>query len=422
MKKVSFFAAVLLFVNFANGQSLDDIKKYVLLNQYKPAKEAVDKYLAVEKNALKPDGWYYKGFAYDLTSKDSSLGLAQSAVLKGQAFDALKKYFSLDAKAPLSAEQNNSLLYDLYVGYSSELGVKAYTQKNYDVAFENFKKALEVHDYIFSKNLVGSNNYKFSAIDTTLTLYTAISANDAKKKDSAATFYKKLADANVADTQYVDVYQYLADYYKTKKDSANFASIIVKGKKLFPKNNDYWNALEIEEATDGIQKPQVFDKYEALMVTHPDNYVLPYNYGVEMYRYIYSDSMKTANTNIYKEKLPSILKKAIAIKSTSEANFLLANFLYNNAIDLGEDARKLHGPKPADLKKRKDLQAEATAQMDQAIPFAEKVISLFADNVKPKGSEKVNFKQSLVILKNIYEDKKDAAKVAIYDKKIKDAL
>ena len=30
----------------------------------------------------------------------------------------------------------------------------------------------------------------------------------------------KLVDANISDTQYVDAYQYLADYYKTKKDSA----------------------------------------------------------------------------------------------------------------------------------------------------------------------------------------------------------
>ena len=422
MKKFSFFAAVILFVNCANGQSLDDIKKYVLLNQPKPAKEMVDKYLAIEKNAQKPDGWYYKGYAYDITSKDSALTISQSNALKTTAFEALKKYFTLDAKAPLSINENNSLLYDLYVGFSSELGVKAYTQKNYELAYENFKKAVEVHDYIFSKGLTGANNYKFSAIDTTLTLYTAIAANDAKKKDSAVIFYKRLADANIADTQYVDVYQYLAEYYKTKKDSANFDAVITKGKKFYPKNLDYWNAMEIEAATDGIEKPQVFEKYDALMAKHPDNYILPYNYAVELYRFIYADSMKNANTNVYKEKLPQILKKAIAIKSTGEANFLMANFLYNNSIDVSEDARKLRGPKPADLKKKKELNDLSAAQMSDAIPYAEKVISLFADLQKPKGSEKINFKQSLVILKNIYESKKDAAKVAIYDKKIKDAL
>ena len=422
MKKLSFFAAVILFVNIATGQSLDDVKKYVLLNQAKPAKEAVDKYLAVEKNAAKPDGWYYKGYAYDITSKDSSLTMPQSYALKITSFDALQKYFVMDPKAPLSTTENNSILFDLYVGFESEIGVKAYTKKDYETAYQNFKKAVEVHDFIYSKNLVGANNFKFSALDTTLTLYTAIAANDAKKKDSAAVFYKRLADANIADTQYIDVYQYLAEYYKTQKDTTNFATIIEKGKKFYPKNNDYWNALEIEEATDGIEKPQIFDKYDALMAKHPDNYILAYNYGVELYRYIYSDSMKNANTTAYKAKLPEILKKAIAAKSTSEANFLMANFLYNNSIDLSEDARKLHGPKPADIKKKKDTDALSTSQMNEAIPYAEKVISLFADIPKPKASEKVNYKQSLVILKNIYDVKKDTVKSAEYDKKIKEAI
>jgi hypothetical protein len=420
MKKISFFAAALLLINAVFAQSLDDIKKYVLLNQTKPAKEAVDKYLAVEKNAVKPDGWYYKGYAYDLSSKDSALTMEQATALKNESFEAMKKYFQLDPKAPLSAEQNNSILYDLYVGYSSELGVKAYTQKNYAAAHDYFKKALEVHDFVFSKNLAGANNYKFAAMDTTLILYAAITANDAKNKDDAAVFYKKLTDANIADTQYVDAYQYLAEYYKTKKDEAAFTEIIDKAKKLYPKNSEYWTAMEIEQATDGIEKPQIFDKYEGLLAKHPDNYVLFFNYSVELYKYIYSDEMKTANTSPYKEKLTKALNQAIILKSTPEANFLMANYLYNNSIDVSEEARKLKGPKPADLKAKKELEALSAKQVNDAIPFAEKVISLYADNTKPKSSEKVNYRQSLSILKNIYEVKKDAAKVAMYDKKIKE--
>ena len=96
--------------------------------------------------------------------------------------------------------------------------------------------------------------------------------------------------------------------------------------------------LEAYRQYGGIGKPQIFDKYDALVAKYPGNYVLPYNYGVELYRYIYSEEMKTANTSAFKEKLPAILGKAIAIKSTGEANFLLANFLYNNSIDLSEDS------------------------------------------------------------------------------------
>jgi hypothetical protein len=148
---------------------------------------------------------------------------------------------------------------------------------------------------------------------------------------------------------------------------------------------------------------------------------LSFNYSVELYRYIYSDEMKNANADVYKEKLPEILKKAIAIKSTPEANFLMANFLYNNSIDISEEARKIKGPKPADLKTKKDKEANATKQMNDAIPYAENVVNLYAENAKPKPGEKVNYKQALVILKNIYDVKKDVAKSAAYDKKIKEA-
>jgi len=99
---------------------------------------------------------------------------------------------------------------------------------------------------------------------------------------------------------------------------------------------------------------------------------------------------------------------------------LMANYLYNNSIDVSEEARKLKGPKPADLKAKKDLETLSVKQVNDAVPYAEKVVDLFAGNAKPKPSEKINYKQSLVILKNIYEIKKDAAKVALYDKKIKE--
>ncbi|MEO6732391.1 MAG: hypothetical protein ABIN01_14330 [Ferruginibacter sp.] len=420
MTKFFFMVAFSLMVTASFGQDIKEIRNFALLGQTQKAKEAVDKFLAVPKNAQKPEGWYYKGYVYNLLSKDSTKSLADNAALKATAFDAIKKYREMDPKAELLSEQNNSTLYDLYVGFYSDLGVKAYLAKDPATAFEYFKKGLEIHDYVASNNLVGNNGFKFSAIDTMLTLYTAIAATEAKKTDDAAIFYKKIVDGGISDPQYIDAYQVLADRYKTKKDKAAFADIIAKGKKLYPANNEYWTAMEIEEATDGITAPAIFDRYEELMVKNPNNYTLPYNYSVELYRYIYSDSAKNINTEQYKNKLPEILKKAIAIKPTSEANFLLANFLYNNSIDISEDARKMKGTKPDDLKKKKELQAKSDAALTQAIPYAEAVVSLYKGITKPKASEKINYKQSLVILKNIYEVKKDVAKAATYDKMSKE--
>ncbi len=421
MKQLSLLAIFAMASGIAIAQDIEQIKTFAYIGQSAKAKEAVDKYLAVEKNTKKADGWFYKGYVYNQVSKDSAKTLAESAALKAEAFEALKKYRELDPKNELLNEQNNSPLFDIYVGYSSDLGIKSYNKKDLPTAFEDFKKGLEVHDYIYANNLAGNNGFKFSALDTTLTLYAAIAATEAKRPDDAAVYYKKLVDANLSDPQYLDSYQILADYYKSKKDKASFTSILEKGRKLYPKNEEYWIALEIEDAVDGVGKPEVFKKYDELMLRHPENYTLPYNYGVELYHYIYSDEMKAANTNEYKAKLAEVMKKALAVKQTSEANFLLANFMYNNSIDISEEARKLHGPKPDDIKKKKALEAESTKYMNESIPYAESVVSIFAAIAKPKSSEKINYRQSLNILKNIYELKKDAAKVAAYEKLIKEA-
>jgi hypothetical protein len=421
MKQLSLLAVLAITSLIAFSQDIEEIKKFAFLGQNQKAKEAVDKFLAVEKNAKKPEGWFYKGYTCNQLSKDSAKTMAESVALKAEAFEALKKYRSMDAKAVLLEEQSNSPLFDIYVGYSTDIGVKAYSNKDANGAYEGFVKALDVHDYIYANNIVGSGGFKFSALDTTLTLYAAISAAEAKRTDDAIVYHKKLADANVGDPQYIDTYQILADHYKVKKDKAAFAEILEKGRKFYPKNEEFWMAIEIEYATEGVAKPELFTKYDELMAKYPTNYIIPYNCGVELYHYIYSDELKDANTDVYKAKFADVMKKALAIKSTSEANFLMANFLYNNSIDISEVARKIHGPKPDDLKRKKALDAESTKIMTESIPYAEAVISIFPTLQKPKSSEKINYRQAINILKNVYEVKKDAVKVAAYEKMLKEA-
>ncbi len=421
MKKLCLITALALAANFAISQDLDEVRKLAYLGQNAKAKEAVDKYLAVEKNAAKADGWFYKGYLLNQLSGDSSKSIEESSAMKTESFETLKKYRQMDAKAPLLEEQNNGPFYQLYNGFASDLAIKAYNAKNIAAAHDNFKKALEVHDYLVANNLAGNNGFKFAALDTIITLYTAITAGELKQPDVAAQYYKKLVDANVSGSDYLDAYQVLTQYYKDKKDKAAFADVLAKGKQLYPTNNAYWTAIEIEEATDGVAKPELFTRYEELMAKYPSNYTVAYNYGVELYNHINSDEAKGTDVSGYKAKLADVLKKAIGIQSTFEANFLLANFLYNNSFDLSEDARKIKSVKPEDVKKKKALEADATKAMNDAIPYGEAALTQFAAIEKPKTVEKVHYKQMLTILKNIYDVKKDAVNSAKYDKLVKAA-
>jgi hypothetical protein len=421
MKKILLLALLTSFSGFAMAQELEDIRNLAILNQFAKAKDAVDKYLLVEKNAKKPDGWYWKAYIIDMLSKDSTKSFEENSATKAESFELLKKYRQMDPKAPLLEDDHNSVVYDLYLGFGSEIAIKAYQAKNLNTSFDNFKKALEVHEYSVKNNLVFNNSYKFPVLDTLFTQYAGIVGGEAKRPDEAAVYHKKIVDAGLSGDTYLDSYNFLVDYYRTKKDNAAFDDLIVKAKSLYPKNDKYWTAVEIEMATDGIARPAVFQKYEELVTKNPTNYDLSYRYAAELFNYLNSDESKGPNVAEYKAKLVDRLKKTIALESTFEANFLTTVVLYNNSFDLGDEATKVKGVKPEDQKKKKALQADAQQALTDAIPFGENAVKSFSSLPKKSNTERGNYKKLVTILKNIFDVKKNTAKAAEYDKLIKEA-
>lgn len=426
MKKFFLFAVLASTTVFASAQDIDEIRTLAYLGQTNSAqaakaKEAIDKYLLVEKNAKKPDGWYWKAFILNMISKDSVKSVDESAALKSEAFETIKKYTQIDPKATLLKEENYSTLYDLYANFGSYLAIKAYQDKNFVASFNNFKKALEIHDYSVANDIAYNGGIKMPKLDTLFTQYAAIAANDAKLPDEAAKYHRMIVDAGIAGDGYADSYNFLVEYYKKNKDVAGFNEILAKAKKEYPKNDRYWTAVEIEMLTDGIAKPAVFSKYDELLAKNPTNYDIAYNYSAELFNFINSDESKNTNLAEYKAKLVDVLKKAVAINSTFEANFVMTISQYNNSFDLGDEAGKIKGTKPEDQKKKKALQAEAAQALTDAIPYGENAIKAFNGLAKATNTEKGNYRKLVTMMKNIYEVKKDAAKVAEYDKLVKEA-
>ena len=127
MKKYFLFVILVLSGLYASSQVLDDIKKLIILTQYDKAKPEIDKYLADPKNAAKPEGWYYKAYTYGNLARVATKPVAESKALNQEAYLSLKKYMELDPKAPLTKEENNSTLYNVYYSYY-DLGVKMYNE------------------------------------------------------------------------------------------------------------------------------------------------------------------------------------------------------------------------------------------------------------------------------------------------------
>ncbi|HRI25402.1 MAG TPA: hypothetical protein PLZ45_12050 [Ferruginibacter sp.] len=414
--KSKLLALVLVLSGLAGrGQDLDDIKKYIILNQFDKAKPELDKYLANAKNATSAPGWYYKAYVYSNLARQANKPVPESKVLSQDAFDALKKYMELDAKAPLTSEENNSTLYNLYYGLY-DLGVKMYNVKDYESSCDLFKKTLDVHDYAYSHNLNGPNGLKFAAHDTDIVWNLAVLSNELKRTDDALMYYQRIADADLGDEKYAEAYDELVKKYRKEGNKELFNKYITKAKKHYS-SDPYWEAVEIEFAVKGLEGEELFKAYEDLLVTHPNNYMVNFNYGYELEKFIYSQDAKGKDISGMKKKIPELFKKAIAANSTIDANMLLANHYYNSSFDIVEEANKIKGTKPDDVKKKNDLMAQSKSILLECIPYGEATVDLFSKQKTFKESEKVNYKQILDVLAAAYKQKGDLKKAEEYNKR-----
>lgn len=420
MKSKILTLAMVLLGFIGRSQDLDDIKKYIYLNQFDKAKPEIDKYLSNPKNAAQATAWYYKAYAYGNLSRQAGKTAAESRALSQEAFDAIKKYRELDSKAPLTTEENNSTIYNLYYGLYDQ-AIKMYNAKDYESSWNFFKKTLEVHDYVYSNNLNGPNGLKFSAHDTDIVWNLAVLSNELKKTDpgkanDALIYYQRIADADLGDEKYAEAYDELLKKYRKEGNKEMFAKYIAQAKKHYS-SDPYWEAMEVEFALKGLENEELFKAYEELTTSHPNSYMVHFNYGYELSKFIYSQDAKGKDLSGYKKRIPELLQKAIAINSTIDANMLMANFYYNTSFDILDDANKIKGTKPEDVKKKNDLLASSKSTMSDCIPYGEKAVELLSKLTTYKESDKINYKQVLDILSTAYKQKGDLKKSEEYLKK-----
>ena len=395
------------------AQSIEDIEAQVAKGEYDKAKTSVDAFLTKEKNAAKPDGWWYKGVVYNEIAKSEKY---KSLAPEGRmdAFNAFKKYYELDPKAIRATLEQHVRLFDIYNGYF-DLGVAGFGASKFDDAYTNFKNALMVEEYIGGKGYE-YNGFKFPVFDTTLIQNIALSAYRAKKDDEAAIYYKKIADQRIAGKDNVDIYQLLIEYYMKKGDQVNAEKYFALGRELYPAD-DRWYQMELEQV-DAKDKKALFAKYEELMPKYPDKYILSYNYAVELFNLTYAGDTKPADYKEKQQKVEGVLKKTLAInKNYPEANVLMARHYYNILYDFQDDIQAVKGTTPADQKKKADLKTKMIEAADQLIVYSQAAYDLYGAKATLKAGEKGNYKVVASYLATAYEVKGDKAKADEYRKK-----
>jgi len=413
MRKLIFSALFIGAIFSAQAQELDDVQEKISKGKWMEAKEKIDKILADEKNQKKANPWYYKGKVYaELARMDSAGTLGYNAA--GEALTAFKKYQELDPKNVLMTLEQNVGLFQLYDMHYNR-GIKNYNKKAYDDAFADFKNAMAVEEYTAKKGYE-YNGFKFPMLDTQLINLTATSAYLAKKEDEAIPYFERLADAQLKDKEYKEVYGLLAEYYLKKKDP-KADKYLSYGRQNFPDEN-YWISLEFGNVGD--DKAKKMARYEEMIQKYPTNPLLTLDYAIEYFNYAYSNENKPSDYTARKEKLGSILQQAISVQPNSAlANYVMSQHVYNEIYDLEEAQRAIKGTAAADVAKKKDLTAKIDKKYDELYTYSQKANDLYGAEANMKGQDKVNYRKVINQLIDYHQRKKQADKVTALQAKLK---
>lgn len=397
------------------AQSLDKAKDLFKANKFTDAKTQIDGFLAVDKNQKNGEGWYYKVKIYNAIAANDQLR-TQFPDARDQAFDALKKYTDVDDKKLLLLQMDGyKPVNEIYQGYF-QIGANNYNAGHYDSALHNFSGALQTSSFMNSK---GWTTLK---IDTTSTLYAGIAAEKGGKRDTAAVYYGRLAEAKIANingSNMVEIYKWLVDYYNQKKDEANTKKFLTLAKEQYP-DELFWPSTELDNLREKGNKDSLFAKYDEITAHFPKNHLFFFNYGLELYQYASDTSSghRPANYDALISKAQENLKKCLELQPDyPQAALVMGQISYNAGVDLQGQTKKIPGKTPDDIKKRADLRIAAGKKFDEAIPYFEKVDQDLGTKGKLKMDEKGTLKDAYDLMITIYENKNLKDKAEAYTNK-----
>ena len=395
------------------AQNIEDIRDLAGKNQWAKAKEQIDKYLAQEKNTKKGDGFYMKAAIYNAVSRDAALS-AQFPNAREEAFNAYKKYLEVDKDAFEGKLNQNAILFDIASAYLTNAS-DAFNAKRFDEALAEFQKAEKVQEYIVQKGFT-YGNFAFAAYDTQLYLNVAASAINAKKEDVAIAYYEKIADRKIKGDSYIEIYRYLVDQYDKKGDKAKMEKYLAIGKELYPED-EFWCQIGLADVWD--DKPKLFARFDELVNGSCANYMNYYNYAVELFNYNFTQEKRPADFAKLEIKIPELIKKAQAIKQTTEANMLMTRYYFGHINDLFDAYNAVKGAKPEDVKKKADINTQLNKRYEEMIPYAMAVYNELSGKGTLKTTEKGNMKIALSMIIEYWERKKNTAKIKEFQDKQK---
>jgi len=392
MKKITFILMMLMLAFFVKAQSYEEIKQYLILGQYKKAKEDIDKRMTNAKFAAKPEAYILKATVYASLAADSATLLTpEAAALRAESEAAFAKYKEMDPKLELVKDpvyQNAPAR--IYSNLFSA-GYKQYEEKKWAESFATFKKVDEYSAMLISAKLLKT------PLDTNVVILAGITAETSNQKDEAAKYYGRLADAKITGPNYESIYRFLVTHYFTKKDMAAFEKYKALGKELYPQSEFFTYdktdfAVGLESSFDSKMK-----SLEEVLAKDPTNYKANLSMGQLIYDTLNSKvegAVLPANADELEKKMVASFNAAGESKGDEELPYLVIGDYF---VML-----KAENVKKADKKYGEYLEAGR-------VPY-EKAAAIFAKKTNLNASSKQQYKKAAGFLEDIYNYKKAQAK------------
>ncbi|MES1218283.1 MAG: hypothetical protein ABUT20_22445 [Bacteroidota bacterium] len=437
MKKYVLLPAILMLAYITQAQSYETTKTLLTINQFKQAKESVDKGMANAKFASKAEAFMLKSAIYAALSMDKTTAPADVDQLRDEAEKAFNKYKEMDPTLALLKDpiyQNGPI--NIYSALYA-LGYKSYEKKEWESSFQVFKKALDLSDLLIKEKV-------FTVpVDTNSLILSGVTAENSGHKDDAAKSYGRLADIKIGGDGFEAVYRFLVNYYFVKKDIPLFEKYKAYGKELYPKS-EYFSYDKVDFAV-GLEDS--FDKkYKALeqvLASDPNNFKANESMGEIIYDTLNprnDDTPKPSNFDELEKKMVAAFNKASEANPESELPQLhIGDHFINKSIAINDsfskhtdDMRKRTKPgaQPSkeDAAKRDMLDEKYGNSLEAAREPYEKSAAILAKKGTLSTQDKQQYKKVSSYLADIYAYKKnkakakpaDAAKYAAEEKKWND--
>jgi hypothetical protein len=407
MKKVILAAmGTVLLLGSAYAQ-FDDVKKFLMLQQYPMAKQSLDGLANKPKANTKPEYFLAKATVLSHLMKTSKP--PESTKMRDESVEAYRKYLELDPGNTGNLLGDNAYRdapINYYVSYYQE-SIDLFNKEDFANSSSGFKNMVDWSDFLIKNKML---NY---TVDTAAVYLAGASHQNAKKYEEAAGYYARLADAGVGGPDYLNVYKFLMSHNFERGNIDAFQKYRQLGKKLYPKE-EFFDYDEMEFILGMEDEAEKMKRLEAKMAKDPNDFKLTQLYGNMLFDKL---NQKDANTSTPEyaadeaKMMTALTKTATALPDDPSSNFLMGKHIWYKAdrkrteiSDVNDEIRKFNDsqkpdktgklpPPPKELTtKRDNLRQEQGAYMDQAVPYLLKAEPIMAKTYTGNKQTKQNYK------------------------------